>query len=317
MPDGQPWPRITIVTPSYNQGAFIEETIRSILLQGYLNLQYIVMDGGSTDNSVEIIRKYGSWIDHWQSASDKGQADAINKGLALADGEIFQFINSDDVLAPGTLSAVAQRMSDHDSVAGAVEVFDDGRTLYVAYPRGIEARLMLNVARHAPRCTYHQPGVWIRRAHLEELGGFDARYRYCFDSHLFIRYAERWPRIAYTDEVFVKFRMHGASKSGAEAMRFGDEMVKVRLDLGQNLLSPVLRAYARRSAERFAWRNRFEAQLAQKEARTPGSLARSLPPLLLRPDLTWDSEGRRLVGIAFDRMRNAAQLRLMRRRGQS
>jgi glycosyltransferase involved in cell wall biosynthesis len=316
MPDAQPWPRVTIVTPSYNQGQYLEETIRSVLLQGYPNLQYIIMDGGSKDNSVEVIRKYERWIDHWQSAPDKGQADAINKGLALADGEIFQFINSDDVLTSGTVLAVATRMNDHDAVAGAVDVFDGEQTLYIAYPRGIEARLMLNVARHAPHCTYHQPGVWMRRAHLGELGGFDQRYRYCFDSHLFIRYAERWPRIAYTDQVFVRFRIHAASKSSAESSRFGDEIVTLRLDLAQNLQSPALRAYAQRSAERFAWRNRFEEQLAQSSTRTPASLVRSLPALLLRPDLTWDSEGRRLVGIAFDRMLNAAHVRLTRRAGR-
>lgn len=316
MPDSRPWPRITIVTPSYNQGQYIEETIRSVLLQSYPNLQYIVMDGGSKDNSVEIIRKYERWIDHWQSVPDRGQADAINKGLSLADGEIFQFINSDDVLAPGTLYAVAERMIGADAVAGAVEVFDSKQILYTARPRGIEARLMLNVARHAPHCTYHQPGVWMQRAHLKELGGFDTQYRYCFDSHLFIRYAERWPRIAYTDKVFVRFRMHDASKSSAESASFGDEMVRLRLDLAQNLQSPVLRSYARRSAARFNWRNRFEQQLGQAEARTPASFARTLPPLLLRPDLTWDSEGRRLVAIALDRMLNAAQLRLMPRMGK-
>ena len=152
MPDGSAWPRISIVPPSYNQGRFLEETIRSILPQGYPNLRYIVMDGGSSDNSVDIIRRYEPWIAHWQSARDEGQADAINKGLTLADGDIFQFINSDDVVAKGTLHTVATLMSGHDAVAGAVDVFDETGTLYTALAHGIDARLMLNVARHADHC---------------------------------------------------------------------------------------------------------------------------------------------------------------------
>jgi len=90
------WPRISIVTPSFNQAQYLEETIRSVLLQNYPNLQYLVMDGGSTDGSVEIIKKYSPWIDHWVSEKDRGQSHAINKGLERCDGEWFNWINSDD-----------------------------------------------------------------------------------------------------------------------------------------------------------------------------------------------------------------------------
>lgn len=100
MPDGKPWPKISIVTPSFNQGQYIEETIRSILLQGYPNLEYIVIDGGSTDGAVDVIRKYEKWLTYWVSEPDKGQADAINKGLERCTGEIFNWINSDDILLP-------------------------------------------------------------------------------------------------------------------------------------------------------------------------------------------------------------------------
>src|SRR5213592_2149932 len=102
-PDGYPWPRISIVTPSYNQGQFIEETIRSVLLQGYPNLEYIVIDGGSTDESIAILRKYEKWIAHWVSERDKGQSEAINKGFAQATGEIFAWLNSDDVYERGAI----------------------------------------------------------------------------------------------------------------------------------------------------------------------------------------------------------------------
>jgi len=98
LPDGSDWPKISIVTPNYNYGHFIEETIRSVLLQGYPNLDYIIVDGGSTDNSVEIIKKYEPWLTYWVSETDKGQVDAINKGFTKATGEIYAWLNSDDLL---------------------------------------------------------------------------------------------------------------------------------------------------------------------------------------------------------------------------
>src|SRR5687767_12795196 len=97
------WPKISIVTPSYNQGIFLEETLRSILLQNYPNLELIVIDGGSNDNSVEIIKKYEPWITYWITEKDRGQSDAINKGIRRTTGEILTWINSDDLLTPGSL----------------------------------------------------------------------------------------------------------------------------------------------------------------------------------------------------------------------
>src|SRR5688500_17087320 len=94
MSNGQPWPRITIVTPSYQQGRFLEETIRSVLPQGYPNLEYLVIDGGSSDESVEVIKRYEPWLSYWASEKDRGQTHAIAKGLERATGEIFQWINS-------------------------------------------------------------------------------------------------------------------------------------------------------------------------------------------------------------------------------
>jgi glycosyltransferase involved in cell wall biosynthesis len=103
---GGEWPRITVVTPSFNQGAYIEETLRSVLLQGYPNLEYIVIDGGSTDGSVETIRRYARWLDYWVSEPDRGQAHALNKGFARASGDVLGWLNSDDVYLPGALKQV-------------------------------------------------------------------------------------------------------------------------------------------------------------------------------------------------------------------
>src|SRR5437588_6081454 len=109
-PDGSCWPRISIVTPSYNQGQFIEETIRSVLLQGYPDLEYIIIDGGSQDESVEIIKKYEPWLTYWVSEQDRGQSHAINKGFDRSTGLILGWLNSDDVLLPNALATVAVAM---------------------------------------------------------------------------------------------------------------------------------------------------------------------------------------------------------------
>ena len=130
MRDGTAWPSITIVTPSYQQAGFLEETLRSVLLQGYPKLEYIVVDGGSTDGSVDIIRSYAPWITRWVSESDDGQSDAINKGFRWATGSILGWLNSDDTYHPGALAEVAEAMhrAGTEIVLGAMDKvqFGDG-----------------------------------------------------------------------------------------------------------------------------------------------------------------------------------------------
>src|SRR4051794_36526007 len=108
QPDGSPWPKISIVTPSYNQGHFIEETIRAVLLQGYPDIEFIIIDGGSKDNTVEILKKYAAFIAYWVSEKDNGQANALNKGFARATGQIYYWVNSDDWPEKDVFGSVAQ-----------------------------------------------------------------------------------------------------------------------------------------------------------------------------------------------------------------
>ncbi len=129
--DGKALPRISVITPSYNQGQFLERTIRSVLMQGYPNLEYIIVDGGSSDGSVEIIRKYEKHLAYWQSEPDRGQSHAINKGLKISTGKIICWLNSDDYYLPDTLKTVAESLADGTGVFALVghclKVFTDGR----------------------------------------------------------------------------------------------------------------------------------------------------------------------------------------------
>src|SRR5215470_9606901 len=136
-PEGGSWPRLSIITPSFNQGQFIEETIRSILLQGYPHLEYFIMDGGSTDGSVEMIEKYSPWLSYWVSQTDHGQSDAINRGLKLASGDFTTWINSDDMLCKNALTDHATKIGlDSSKVYVGICVYIDQDGNYLFSHRG-------------------------------------------------------------------------------------------------------------------------------------------------------------------------------------
>lgn len=257
--DGSPWPSMSIVTPSFNQGSFLEETIRSILLQGYPALQYFIIDGKSNDDSLAVIKKYEPWLAGWVSERDKGQADAVNKGLARCSGEIFQFINSDDYLAPGALRAVAQSMTGCHAVAGVVVDFDaDG----VMTPLANRALRPVNFVTRPRDYLYHQPGVWLRTELVKAVGGYDTQWRYKFDWVLQLKYSERWPKIAYIDDVLVYFRLHHLSKTVSEGLGFWEEEIVARELLYHSSIDPAVRAALTRFIRRRHWRARVDELIA-------------------------------------------------------
>lgn len=257
-PDGAPWPRISIVTPSFNQGDYIEETIRSILLQGYPDLEYFIMDGGSSDQSLAVIEKYAPWLAGYRSGPDKGQADAVNLGLAQATGEIFHFINSDDVLAPGAMAVVGALAGGGVTVAGQVLEFI-GETTHLVRNMHLSAHRMLHSFERTPYCTWHQPGVWMDRRNLVEIGGFDVDFWFCFDFHLTVRYLERWPQVKYADQVLVRFRLHPEAKTTSGAERVLKEHLATLDDLARRLTTEAARRQARLGKRRTLWPTRVQA----------------------------------------------------------
>lgn len=206
------WPRITVVTPSYMQADFLEETIRSILLQGYPDLEYLLLDGGSTDGSREIIGKYSPWLAGWRCEKDRGQADAINEGWARATGSIRAWLNSDDWYLPGALFAVAETFTRPgvEWVAGGVE--DRG-------PAGEFMKSHPAAPTPLPQCLgrrdfgLYQPGNFWARGLLDRAGPLDPSMHFAFDNDLWARCLLAGATLVPVPRPVACFRRHGASKT--------------------------------------------------------------------------------------------------------
>jgi glycosyltransferase involved in cell wall biosynthesis len=177
-------PLISIITPSLNQGRFIRDTIESVLSQDYPRLEYLVMDGGSTDETLDILRSYGDRIT-WRSAPDQGQADAVNAGFRLAKGEFLGWLNSDDTYQPGAVSAAIEHLTSHPETAvvyGDAHYIDEHNNVIGIYPTED-----FTMDRLAHACLICQPSAFFRRSAIEAVGALDARLQYCMDYDLWIR----------------------------------------------------------------------------------------------------------------------------------
>ncbi len=218
-------PRISIITPSYNQAAYLEQTIQSVLGQGYPDLEYIIVDGGSTDGSVEIIRKYADRLAWWVSEKDRGQAEAVNKGLRRASGEIIGWLNSDDLYQDGALTGAAAAFQARPEVG---LVFSDVESIDAAGRR-------INVMRFGAwglrelMCfrIISEPGVFFRRSLLEKAGDLDLSYHYLLDHHLWLRLGLHAPFGYVPGVCWAAARFHPGAKNVAQAAAFGAEAYRI------------------------------------------------------------------------------------------
>ncbi len=209
-------PKLSIVTPSFNQGRFLEETIRSVLNQDYGPLEYIIIDGGSTDETVKVIKRYEKHLACWVSEKDRGQVHAINKGIAKTTGDVFGFLNSDDLYLPGAFAAVAKHFDNHPEsewICGDTVMFGDG----------LEDELIQTVVpKSAAHClswayTAAQPGHFWKRDLIES--GFDEAWPYDFDHDLYVRLLLAGHKCEHIPMAFARYRLHAASKTVAENYR--------------------------------------------------------------------------------------------------
>lgn len=258
---GRTYPRITVVTPSFNQAEFLEETIKSVLDQGYPNLEYFVVDGGSNDGSLEIIKRYRNQIDYWVSEPDSGQADAIQKGLVRATGVFFNWINSDDLLAEGALFAIAEAIEDNvDFVAGGIHYFG-GAKEKTRFSSEISTAALLENYVGNKSCSWNQPGSWFRTDKLKESGGIEDSLHYCFDYFTTMRYLAQFPHVAYVNRVLAHFRLHDLSKtvSRPEAFDLEHDIILARMS-NESWAAPYSAQLARIKVQR-AWPERLNKAL--------------------------------------------------------
>ena len=241
LPDGSRWPRISVITTSYNYEQFIEETMRSILLQGYPELDYIVIDDGSSDGSMQVIEKYGPWLSHWEQQENGEQPNATNNGFSKATGDVMTFINSDDVLDPGALECVGRAFHDGAQwVVGAIRIFGPSIANRVRKPipeRSPEDWLGKN--------PVPQQGSFWSTDLYRQIGPLREDFKFMFDLDYWLRLrfvAGVCPVIV--DQSLAGMRFHGSSKSVAKAAAFLPEIRQLRGEF-RKYLTPVQRLRSR------------------------------------------------------------------------
>ncbi len=228
-------PLVSIITPSYNQANFLEETICSVLDQEYPNLEYIIVDGGSTDGSLEIIQKYADRLAWWVSEPDQGQTDAINKGFSQAKGEILAWLNSDDTYLPAAVAEAVGFLQAHPEIGtvyGDANLIDDEGNIIGRFPaKQTDNRRLMRGYVHVPQqATFFRTELW------RKVGPLDPTFFFAMDYDLWVRLSQHAP-LKYYSRLWANFRLHGGAKSIEADDRCWPEMVRVHRREGGSRIS--------------------------------------------------------------------------------
>lgn len=249
-------PLVSIVTPSFNQARYIEATIQSVLEQDYPRIEYLIVDGGSTDGTVEIIKKHEGRISWWVSEQDQGQTDAINKGFARANGEILAWLNSDDTYEPGAVAAAVKYLMEHLE-AGMVYgdcnfINEEGQVIGRFGAAQTDYRLLRQGYVHIPQQTmFFRADLW------KQVGPLDPSFFFAMDYDLWTRLAAR-TQLKYVPQTWANFRLHTSGKTIAADDRCWPEMVRVHYRDGGSFFAPIVAKYYIRKliAPLWNWRRR-------------------------------------------------------------
>lgn len=229
--------KISIITPSFNQGMFIEETITSVMDQNYPNTEHIVVDAGSTDNTLQILKKFGHKI-KWISEPDNGQSDAINKGIKMATGDIIAFINSDDYYLPGAFKKVIAYFEKHPDtklLTGDYIIINSKKDKIHHYIYWYK-KILRNFPNFTMLCFANfiaQPSTFWRKSTSHEIGLFNINLRYTMDYDYWLRVMEKYP-LSVIDDVLSAFRVHKESKGGSQYKSQFREEIKVASNFTNN-----------------------------------------------------------------------------------
>jgi GT2 family glycosyltransferase len=269
---------VSVITPSYNQAAYLEQTILSVLEQDYPHIEYFVMDGASTDNSVDIIRKYESKLAWWVSEKDKGQADAINKGFARATGEVIAWLNSDDYYLAGAVSAAVKMFEEHPEVVlvygNMLAVDEHGKTFNKLNYKQLTLEDLLCFQ------IIGQPAVFMRRSALQTAGGLAPDFHFMLDHHLWIRIAQLG-KILHVNQTWAAARYHAEAKNLAQSVGFSREAFRVFDALTKDeKLAPIFAKVNRRS---HASVNRVSARYLLDDGQPAAALSAWMRALFIHP----------------------------------